>query len=247
MTRRYERLFGYGAPPLNYHDMGTWPHEVLRLYRRLLSNDHSVLAPLLKWDIEFLSNRRVMISLIKLKYSPDLPDKQCREKLREIAKVIAYRPRRFDRNLPYGDQLSAELESLSDLIEKHALLKIKNDRGAIQKKLELALRKPMLEAPKGEIGALVSDLTKEELLGSKKASQRIQGKRKIPTRKVADESPKREIVRLASALSRVINEKPRTRKARSWAIQAMADLYGVEPKHLYRAIAKENCRAYWRQ
>jgi len=211
------------------------------LYERLQKRDYFVLADLLKWDIEFLTDRRAIVTILGLKHSPDLPDKQCRAELRRIANVIRRRPSRSRRKLPYGDQLEAELGSLTRVIEERRLLEVKTDRKAIQERLAEVMRKPMPKTrDDGKSGALVSDLSKEQLLELKDDGQRRRGRRKDTTRKPTPEPPREETEKLASTMARVAGVTT-FRRARSWALHTMADYYGTERKLILQAIKREQC------
>jgi len=241
MTERYERLFTYGKQrPVNYHDKETWTDEVKALYQCLLAENHRALAPLLKWDIEFLTDPKAIVTLILLKYAPELPDKECRDQLRKIANVIAQRPRRRLRKLPHGDQLKAELESLINLIKDKKLLEVKENRLAIQERLEEALYNPMLDESKVGSGRLVSDLSEKELLGGGENPPFILDRQYVATRRRASGARKVKIASLAATLRRVVGgDSARVRKPRSWALQAMADHYKVEPKQIEKSITRE--------
>src|SRR6266853_4534216 len=110
MSERFERLLTYGALPVNYNIPKSWTDEVTNLYRRLEEGDCTALAPLLKWDIEFLSDPQAIRCLIVLKGDPVGPDRESRAELRRIANVIARRPGRGRSKLPWGDRLAWELK-----------------------------------------------------------------------------------------------------------------------------------------
>ena len=235
MTERYERLFCYGDPPVDYHRRDTWTDEVKALYKRLEEKDYTALAALLKWDIEFLSDPKVMAELIKLKFAPEYPDDECRSELRKIANVIARRPGRRRRVLPYGDQLKRDFKKTIDCIEDQRLLEVKRDRKAIEQGVAIAMYEPMLEPRvEGEGGVLISGLSEAELKKVfRKAPKIVLGSRKGSTYKVSTAARREEIVRLASILYQVQEEHQfRIRAARSWALKAVtkhyADLRGVE-------------------
>lgn len=242
MTERYERIFSYGARPVDYHLRDTWTDEVAALYKRLKERDHTALAPLLKWDIEFLTDSKAMVALINLKYSPDIPKGKAKAELRKIADEIARRPGRPRRKLPHGDQLEAELKWLTGIIEKCRLLEVKEDPHEIQDRLAVALWNPMLDTPEdAPAGFLVSGMSQKQLEELfKKGPKTVLDKETIGRRKVVHGTRREEIRILAFTLYDVIcQQSRRIRKARSWALQAMSGHYGVDPKRIENSIRNE--------
>ncbi len=243
MTERYERVFTYGKRrPVSYHDQESWTDEVKALYDRLQKQDHSALAPLLKWDIEFLTDPRAIVSLILLKFAPELPDKYCRGELRKIANVIARRPGRRPRKLPHGDQLNADLERLVEIFKEKRLLEVKKNRAAIQDRLEVAFYNPMLDVSNVGMGAQVLGLSEKLLLGDDEHPHRVLvlDRETLAARRRVQGDRKKVVAALASTLHRVMKENQyRIRGPRAWALLAMADHYGVEAKQIEKAISRE--------
>ncbi len=241
MTERYERLFSYGKRrPVSYHLQETWTDEVKALYDRLQRQDHSALAPLLKWDIEFLTDRRAIVSLILLKFAPELPDKYCRAELRRIANVISRRPGRRPRKLPHGDQLEDELEQLIGIIKERRLLEVKENLAAIQDRLEVAFYNPMLDSSNVGMGAQVDDFSGKEFLGDDEAQPLVLDRETLAAQRRVHGERKKEVATLAFALHEAVRLAPdRIKKPRTWALEAMADHYGVEAKQIEKSITRE--------
>ncbi len=236
MTERFERLFTFGPRPVNYRDRETWTEEVQVLYKRLQDGDHSALAPLLKWDIEFLLDPRAMARLIQLKYAPELKDHFCRAELRRIANVIAQRPKRRH-VLPSGDLLEAELRSLTVGVEKGKLLEVKEDKQAILERLLKAL--PEFESEADEWEARAVERRRKALLGFRELPPASRKALKVGSPKPS-ETPSRWVVSISSRLHKVMKDSLRPiRKPRSWAIQALAAYYGVEAHDIDKRIARE--------
>ena len=240
MSEIHERLFTYGARAVSSYEPETWTDEVKALFERLERRDYSAVAPLLSWDIEFLCNQTVIAALINLKYAPELPDKMCRAELRKIANVVRRRPGRPRRKLPYGDFLEAELKGLTTVIERAALLEVKSDAREIQARVEVALRNPMLDRPKGERGMLVSGLSEGELKNLVDKWLTTPGEPDFPPRWEIPNDRRREMATIAFSLYEAMDKAlGRIRKPRSWALRAMADHYRVEPKEIEQAISRD--------
>jgi hypothetical protein len=241
MTERLRRIT-VGTPPVTYSDPKTWTDEVRRLYGRIRQWDCTALAPLLKWDLEFIRRRPVFGVLVLLKFTDEYPAALARRELRKVANVIAQRPRRQKTKLPPGDQLEVELKSLTAFIDQHQLLKRKKTPRALEQKLHRLLRlreSPMFRRhPALRDGTFGGEWSDESgvLARDEEAS-------------LADiEAPHKPGSPEFQAFSRLCDSLLRTtsipgrgfrRGARSWALAALADYLNADEKQIEKRITRE--------
>lgn len=219
MSLKFERVVTFG-PVVDYTNKETWTPEVRALYKKLEGGDCSALAPLLEVDIEFITDRHALRTLILLKYDPDRPGAESRAELRKIANVIARRPGKRRSKLPPGDLLLAERNALAEFIDRHRLLEVKKDSRELKKRIHRALN---------------PEKTKFDGVGTVNVGWISDDGSFIPSRVAGDHAtmPDEQQKWLTNALIESVRpHKGYVRTARSWAREAMARYRGVRETKL---------------
>lgn len=156
-------------------------------------------------------------ALVNLKFNPQLPPAKCRAELRKIANVIQRRPRGRGAKLPPGDWLEAELRGLVELIDTNNLLAFKKDR-SLREKVMAALSPPPIPPIEVE----------------------HEGRRElIPMDDSIPLNPAQKERICKGLLEGVRRGQAYVRRPRSWALQALAAMYRVDPKIIEKRIRRD--------
>lgn len=218
MSERFERMFTFGAPPVNSRNRDTWTDEVVALYQRLQDGDDTALAPLLEFDMEFLREGMAIAAIVGLKYDRTIPARVARAGLQRIANVIRKRPGRRGAKLPFGDRLLAEAEHLTSFLESNNLIKLAKDREALRSRVLELLEPPK---PKPATHSFVEWDRKRV---------------KLPRPEDAIPIPEHLKVKVCDA---ILAGTRGVRKPRSWAKQALAHYYNAQVKDIEKRIARD--------
>lgn len=136
MSERMERLWTYGAQPVNCNIPATWTPEVKGLYERVASGDWRALPDLLDVEEDFGMLPEIRTTYWIVKSDPSIPERERRDVLDKLARITGRKSKYGRSKLPPKYELACNLNSLTALIEFRGLVDLRGDH----RKLGEALR-----------------------------------------------------------------------------------------------------------